>query len=82
MADKMKVPFTAPDGSVNQEIGTLVEVTNYDEPWSEYTLEDGARIRTKQTLLHIVRLDDKKTTNGDPVYVVQTQQTMSLIPKI
>jgi hypothetical protein len=82
MADKMRVPFANPDGVVSQEIGTLMEVTDSKEPWSEYTLEDGTKIRFKQTLVNIIRLDNKKNLNGDPVYVVQSQQTMSIIPKI
>jgi hypothetical protein len=82
MADKMKVPFANPDGTVSQEIGTLMEVTDSREPWSEYILADGTKIRFKQTLVNIIRLDDKRNPNGDPIYVVQSQQTMSIIPKI
>ena len=82
MADKMRVPFENPDGTVSQEIGTLMEITNSEEPWSEYILEDETKIRFKQTLVNIIRLDNKKNPNGDPVYVVQSQQTMSIIPKI
>jgi len=82
MSDKMKVPFQNPDGSVSQEIGTLMEVTETKEPWSEYTLGDGTKIRSKQTVINIIRLDNKKDANGEPVYVLQANQTMSLIPKI
>lgn len=82
MADKMKVPFADPNGSVSQEIGTLMEVTDSKEPWSEYTLGDGTKVRLKQTLVNIIKLDDKKNLDGDPIYVVQSQQTMSIIPKI
>jgi hypothetical protein len=82
MADKMKIPFANPDGSMSQEIGTLMEVTDTKEPWSEYTLEDGTKIRSRQAVLNIIRLDNKKSINNEPVYVVQAQQTMSVIPKI
>jgi hypothetical protein len=82
MADKIKVPFKNPDGSVSQEIGTLMKVTESDEPWAEYALEDGAKIRIKQTLVSVTKLDGKTAQNGDPVYVVQLQQTMSIFPKI
>ena len=40
MADKIRVPYQNPDGSVTQEIGTLMEVTDSKEPWSEYTLKE------------------------------------------
>ena len=79
MADKVKVPYKNPDGSMSQEIGTLMEVTDSKEPWSEYTLEDGTKIRFKQAL---VRLDNKKNPNGDPVYSIQSQPTMSIFPKL
>jgi hypothetical protein len=82
MADKVKVPLMNPDGTTSQEIGTLVEVTESKEPWSEYTLEDGTKIRLKQTLVNVIRLDDKKNLNGEPVYSIQSQPTMSIIPKI
>jgi hypothetical protein len=67
---------------VSQEIGTRVEITDAKEPWSEYTLEDGTKIRSRQAVVNIIRLDNKKNANGEPVYIVQGQQTMSFIPKI
>jgi hypothetical protein len=76
MADKMRFPLVNPDGSESrsseiQEIGTLIEVTDSKEPWSEYTLGDGTKIRLKQTVVSIAKLDGKQAQNGDPVYVVQ-----------
>jgi len=82
MADKMKVPLYNPDGSVSQELGTLMEITESKEPWSEYTLDDGTKIRIRQTVINIVRLDDKKNANGEIIYAYQGQNTMSVIPKI
>lgn len=82
MADKMKVPFVNPDGSMTQKIGTLMEITDSKEPWSEYTLADGTKIRIKQTLISVAKLDGKTAPNGDPVYAVRSQQTMSIFPKI
>jgi hypothetical protein len=82
MADKIKVPLVNPNGTTSHEIGTLMEVIESKEPWSEYVLEDGTKIRLKQTLVNVVRLDDKKNLNGEPVYSIQSQPTMSIIPKI
>jgi len=82
MADKMMVPYRNPDGTESQEIGTLMEITETKEPWSEYTLEDGTKIRSRQAIINIIRLDNKKNAKGDPVYLVQGNQTMSIIPKI
>jgi hypothetical protein len=81
MADKMRVPILKPDGTVAHEIGTLVKVVEANEPWSEYTLEDGTRLRMKQTIITAVRLNDKDD-NGDPMYSIQSQQTLSVITKV
>jgi hypothetical protein len=82
MADKVKVPFRNPDGSTSQEIGTLMETSTSEEAWSVYTLADGTKIRLRQTLVQAVRLDNKKNQNGEPVYSIQSQPTISVIPKI
>jgi hypothetical protein len=82
MADKMKVPFNNPDGSISQEIGTIMEVTDAKEPWSEYNLEDGTKIRMKPTLINITRLEGKTAPNGDQIYSIQLQQKMSVFPNI
>jgi hypothetical protein len=81
MADKMKVPVQGPDGTIDEKIGTIMEVTESKEPWSEYTLEDGTKIRIKQALVNIVKLDDEKAPNGDPILIIQAQQAMTVIPK-
>jgi hypothetical protein len=81
MADRMKVPFINPDGTIVQKIGTLVKVAKADEPWSEYSLEDGTKLRMKQTIVNVVKLDDKNDS-GDPVYSIQSQQTLSVVPQI
>jgi hypothetical protein len=81
MADRIKVPIFNPDGSTNQETGTLIKVIQSEEPWSENSLEDGTKIRMKQTVVNVVKLD-KPADNGEPIYSIQTQQTLSVIPQI
>jgi hypothetical protein len=81
MADRMKVPFVNQDGTVTHKAGTLVKVTKADEPWSEYSLEDGTTLRMKQTIVNVVKLDEMDD-NGEPVYSIQSQQTLSVIPQI
>jgi hypothetical protein len=81
MADRMKVPYINQDGIVTYKIGTLVKIVQSDEPWSEYSLEDGTRLRMKQTIVNVVRLDEKDD-NGEPIYSIQSQQTLSVIPQI
>jgi hypothetical protein len=77
----MRVPFVGPDGAITQETGTLVNVVKTDEPWSEYVLEDGTKLRMKQTVINVVRLDDKDD-NGNPMYSIQSQQTLFVIPQV
>jgi hypothetical protein len=81
MADRIKVPIFNPAGTTVQEIGTVVKVIQSDEPWSEYILEDGTKLRMKQTVVNVVKLD-KVDDHGDPIYSIQSQQTLSVIPQI
>jgi hypothetical protein len=81
MADRTKVPFFNPDGTITQEIGTVVNVVHSDEPWSEYILEDGSKLRIKQTVVNVVKLD-KTADNDEPIYSIQSQQTLSVLPRI
>jgi hypothetical protein len=81
MADRMTVPFTEPDGTITKAIGILVKVVKADVQQSEYILEDGTKLHISQTVVHAVKLDGK-TDNGDPIYAVLAQQTLSVIPQI
>lgn len=58
-------------------IRTFLTFQPKQEPWSEYTLEDGSivRLRTIITKVHRTsKIDDK----GFPVYEVQTQCTLDI----
>ena len=82
MADKMKIPIKNPDGSLAHKLGTLLEVTDSNEPWAEYTLQDGTKIRIKQVLTSIVQLEGETDSHGHPIYSMQFQQATQIIPKI
>lgn len=69
------------DGKLVKEYGEMVTVVEQKEPWSEYRLEDGTLIRTKQTLMQIVKMDTPGP-DGKPVYTMQTQPTIMVIPNI
>ena len=82
MAEKMKT--FAPDpitGKLSEVIGESMDILESKEPWSEYALEDGTKIKAKQAVLSIVKLD-QKNPDGTPVYVLQNQQMMLVIPKL
>jgi hypothetical protein len=82
MADKVKIPVFGADGTKIEKIGTIMNVIKSDEPWTYYELEDGTKIKIKQTLVNVVKLDGEKTPNGDPVYAVNTQPVIDILPKI
>ena len=82
MAEKMKI--LAPDpttGKLSEVIGENMDILESKEPWSEYALEDGTKIKAKQAAVNIVKLD-QKTPDGNPVYVLQSQQMMLVLPKL
>ena len=82
MAEKMKI--LAPDpttGIISEIIGENMDILESKEPWSEYVLEDGTKIKAKQAAVNILKLD-QKNPDGTPVYMLQSQQMMLVIPKL
>ena len=81
MAEKMKILVPDANGEMSETIGELMDVVDSKEPWSEYILENGTKIKAKQSVVNIIKLD---TTNqdGTPVYIMQGQPVMSVIPKL
>jgi len=80
---KVKVPILIPDKEGKMETkmqtGELVNIIEQNEPWSEYKLEDGTLIKTKQTVLQIVKMEELDPI-GNPVYSIQTQPNLVVIP--
>jgi hypothetical protein len=82
---KIRIPFVVANGPDNKPVvmqkeGEFVTVVDQKEPWSEYILEDGTIIRTKQTLLQVVKMDEPGP-DGKPVYNMQAQPNCSCYPK-
>ena len=81
MAEKMKVSYPDPaTGSLSEDVGEIINMLEAKEPWSEYVLEDGNKIRAKQVITNIVKLD-KIGQDGNPIYVLQSQQVLFVVPK-
>lgn len=72
MAGKVKVQL--PDGKVAE--GTEVSVEESSEKWSEYNLADGAKIRIKQLVVQVIRLDGQYDPEGNPMYTVKGSPVM------
>jgi hypothetical protein len=81
MAEKIKVWAPDATGKLSETFGENMDICESKEPWSEYVLEDGTRIKAKQAVVNIAKLE-QKNPDGTPVYVLQSQSIMSVIPKI
>jgi hypothetical protein len=69
MAEKMKIRVPDPKaGNLSEAIDENMDILESKEPQSEYVLEDGTKIKTKQAAINIVKLD-LKNPDGTPVYV-------------
>ena len=77
----MKVLVPDAVGKMSETVGENMDICESKEPWSEYILEDGTKIKTKQAVINIVKLE-QKNQDGTSVYVMQGQTMMSVIPKI
>jgi len=60
-----------------------VEIVEEKEHWNAYKLKDGSEIRLKLIVTGIKRLTTKWQPDGNPVYLVNSQNVMRLehIPK-
>jgi hypothetical protein len=81
MGDRVKTATPDIGGNMKEAIGENMEIIEVKEPWAEYMLENGTKIRAKQAVVSIVKLDEK-TPDGADVYVMQGQTMMQVIPKI
>lgn len=58
--------------------GEPVGVETSSEPWAQYSLEDGTKVKAKIVLLDAVRLD-KHNDQGEPIYQFQFQQILGIV---
>lgn len=69
--------ITGPDGKEHET--TPVEVSESTERWSDYTLEDGTKVKIKPVLISIDRVVGEFDALGNPVYVVSAQPVMAVV---
>jgi hypothetical protein len=70
------------DMQIRDPEGTLIEaeriaITHSDDPWLIYDLEDGTQLRIRIVVSSVFRLNGKYTLDGDPVYVVRSQNVVA-----
>ncbi|MFA5316979.1 MAG: hypothetical protein WC369_06135 [Dehalococcoidales bacterium] len=70
----MKVPYQG-----RQVEGKPVDFLTRKEDFNEYQLDDGKILRIKMIVTRIVRLDGETTPDGNPVYLIQSQNVVAPI---
>ena len=76
MAERRK---TVTDQHGNPVEGTVVEVAESTERFSEISLTDGTVLRIKTVVTEAVRLDGKWDQDGHPMYIVRSSNIVSVV---
>lgn len=69
----------APGPNFDRSNADLLDIADTKEPWSEFTLSDGARVRVKTVLLEAWKDRVAKDQAGNPVYHLSLSSIMSVI---
>jgi hypothetical protein len=59
--------------------GKSVDFLTRKEDFNEYQLTDGKILRIKMVVTRIIRLEEEKTPDGNPVYLIQSQNVVAPI---
>ena len=70
---KYKIKFGGKD--VEAE---LVEVSQSNEKWNEYLLDDGSVLKMKLVLKKVFRADGQFDPDGNPIYVAESQNILTV----
>ena len=76
MAERKK---TVRDRSGKSLVGTVVEVTQSTERFSEINLEDGTILRMKPVVTEVVRIDGQWDKDGNPAYSVRSTNILIVV---
>jgi len=57
----------------------LVDIVESDEKICTYDLDDGSQVRLRTVVTEIWRIEDEYDAEGNPMYSVKAQGTMSVI---
>jgi hypothetical protein len=71
-----KKQITGPDGSAIE--GEIISVNSSSEHWNQYLLEDGTVMKLKCVLMDVLRSDSVFDNDGNPMYVVKTQNVVTV----
>jgi hypothetical protein len=74
---KIKVRIPPPESS--EKDGIQLGVSESNEKWSEYVLEDSTVIRVKPNVVGAVRIEGEFDLQGNPAYLLQMQPTVIVV---
>jgi hypothetical protein len=58
-------------------VGEPVDFLTRKEDFNEYQLTDGKILRIKMVVTRIIRLEEEKAPDGNPVYLIQSQNVVA-----
>lgn len=56
----------------------LVEPASSNEPWNEYVMPDGTRLKSKSIAVEIWRVLDEYDAQGEPIYLIKSKNVASV----
>ena len=59
--------------------GESVDFLTRKEDFNEYQLTNGKILRIKMVVTQIIRLEEEKTPDGNPIYLIQSQNVVAPI---
>lgn len=72
---KYKIKFAGKDVDAD-----LIEVSQSNEKWNEYLLDDGTVLKMKLVLKKVLRATDTYDPDGNPIYVAESQNILTVNP--
>jgi hypothetical protein len=68
----MKVPYQG-----RQVEGESIDFLTRKEDFNEYQLADGKILRIKMVVTRIVKLEEERAPDGNPIYLIQSQNVVA-----
>ena len=66
------------DPSGNWVEGVQIDIEESIERFSELKLRDGTILKVKMSVIEAIRLDDKKDEDGNPTYILKSQNIVDV----
>lgn len=73
MVNKVKVNFGGEEVDATQ-----IEISQSEEHWNQYLLDDESVIKMKLVATKVLRVDNKFDKEGNPVYIVQSTNVIAV----